>query len=138
MDTQEGEPQRNNDLLFDIEAVVEHAYADLSGPTERVVRVELVAEAGNTRLCGRNRTITVTPAPPEIVELSADAGGPYATLLKQPVTFNGLASTTPNPPIVSYVWDFGGGCCGGGGPTPVNTYGGGSSPHGGTTISQFD
>ena len=63
VDTQEGEVRRDNDQLFDVEALVEHTYSGLSGPTERNVRVELIAEEGNTRLCGRNRRITVAPPP---------------------------------------------------------------------------
>ena len=42
VDTQAGEVRRDNDKLFDIEEIVEHTYEDLSGPTERTVRVELI------------------------------------------------------------------------------------------------
>ena len=66
VDTQEGEVQRDNDELFDVEEIVEHTYDGLSGQTERTVRVELIHEVGNTRLCARNRNITVRPpAAPE-------------------------------------------------------------------------
>ena len=50
VDTEAGEVRRDNDELFDIEEIVEHTYEDLSGPTERTVRVELIHEDGNTRL----------------------------------------------------------------------------------------
>jgi hypothetical protein len=63
-DTQEGEVRRDNDELFDIEELVEHTYDGLSRPTEFTVRVELVHEDGNTRLCARNRGITVQPGGP--------------------------------------------------------------------------
>ena len=61
VDTQQGEVRRDNDELFDIEKIVEHSYEGLSGQTERTVRVELIHEEGNTRLCARNREITVSP-----------------------------------------------------------------------------
>ena len=64
VDAQAGEVRRDNDELFDIEEIVEHTYEDLSGPTERTVRVELIHEDGNTRLCARNREITVSPPAP--------------------------------------------------------------------------
>ena len=63
VDTQAGEVRLDNDDLFDIEETVEHTYEGLSGPTERTVRVELIHEDGNTRLCARNRNITVRPPP---------------------------------------------------------------------------
>lgn len=60
VDTQAGEVRRDNDQLYDIERVVEHTYEGLSGQASKTVRVELVHEEGNTRLCGRNRDITVS------------------------------------------------------------------------------
>lgn len=48
-----------------------------------------------------------TPAPS--VSLAADPGGPYEAIADRSVTFSGLGSTTPDPPITSYRWDFGDG-----------------------------
>jgi hypothetical protein len=60
VDTQAGEVRRDNDLVYDVEAVVEHTYDGLTDPTEYNVRVELVLEGGS-RGCARNRNITVAP-----------------------------------------------------------------------------
>ena len=62
VDTQAGEVRRDNDLLYDVEAIVEHTYEGLTGPREYNVRVELVLEGGS-RGCARNRKVTVTPPP---------------------------------------------------------------------------
>ena len=70
VDTEAGEVRRDNDELFDIEEIVEHTYEDLSGPTERTVRVELIHEDGNTRLCARNRNITVRPPAAAVAALN--------------------------------------------------------------------
>jgi hypothetical protein len=73
VDTQAGEPQRDNDDLYDIETLVEHSYDAPRTPTDYTVRVELILEGG-TRGCARNRDITVTPLPPSCTS-DADCGG---------------------------------------------------------------
>lgn len=60
VDTQAGQPQRDNDDLFDIEAIVEHTYEGLPRQKTFTVRVELILEGG-TRGCARNRDVTVDP-----------------------------------------------------------------------------
>jgi hypothetical protein len=54
--------------------VVEHTYEGLTRPTELTVRVELVHEEGRTRLCARNRNISISP-PPAQCNSDADCGG---------------------------------------------------------------
>ena len=64
--------------------MVEHTYEGLSGQTERTVRVELIHEDGNTRLCARNLHITVRPSaapesedpPPVLFSFNGELSGP--------------------------------------------------------------
>jgi hypothetical protein len=52
---------------------------------------------------------------PTRVPITANCGGPNGTSNSGvSITFNGSASTTPDPPIVTYAWDFGDGTTGAG------------------------
>jgi hypothetical protein len=66
-----------------------------------------------------------TPAPtptPTPVALAADCGGPYGVVQAgRSITFSGLKSTTPNPPL-SYSWDPGDKTGALTGATPSHTY----------------
>ncbi len=59
----EGEPRRNDATRFDIETLIEHVYPPVTSPVTLSVRAELniVGKSGN---CGRNRSVTLEPAPP--------------------------------------------------------------------------
>ena len=61
--------------------------------------------------------VTVAPAP----MAHADAGGPYAGTVNQPVTFDGTHSTAPAGELLTYRWDFGDGGAGTGA-SPTHTY----------------
>jgi hypothetical protein len=53
---------------------------------------------------------------------TASCGGPYGPVeAGDPFTFDGRGSTSPNPPINTYAWDFGDGTQGSGA-TPTHTY----------------
>jgi len=82
VDTQAGEPRRDNDDIFDIYALVEHEY-DFTQNTEVTVRVELILE-DTTRGCARNRSAVV------------GSGGP--TLITRVVT----GTSPPNPATISF------------------------------------
>ena len=58
VDVGEGEVQRNDDTLSDIEKIIEHTYTGLTQPTELKVRVELIVR-GRSGGCVRVRQITV-------------------------------------------------------------------------------
>ncbi len=111
VDTQAGEVRRDNDELFDIEETVEHTYEELSGPTERTVRVELIHEDGNTRLCARNRKITVRPASEVevIYSFNGSRGGPFDVRTGPERTFgngSGVASWTEDGVVVNLAGGF--------------------------------
>jgi hypothetical protein len=56
--------------------------------------------------CGKSNDTTRVP-------LTANCGGPYGLSTSGvAITFNGSASTTPDPPIVTYAWNFGDGATG--------------------------
>lgn len=61
-------------------------------------------------------TIGAGNAPPV-----CDAGGPYAALVAQIITFDGTGSVDPDGTIVDYAWDFGDGRTGGG-PLALHVY----------------
>lgn len=101
----------------------------LFGRTWLMVAAVLAIGAAGPAGCGKTTTTktsdtptTPSPAPLPAVNLVADPGGPYEAIAGRAVTFSGLDSTTPNPPITSYRWDFGDGSEMVDAPTPSHVY----------------
>lgn len=63
----------------------------------------------------------ISDPPPANAPPTADANGPYASTVGQPVTFSSAGSTDSDGSIVSYVWDFGDGSIESG-ESPNHTY----------------
>ena len=76
----------------------------MSRKTTRAIGVTaILLSAVGILTCGKDSAPTRVP-------LAADCGGPYKSSNSGvSITFNGSASTTPDPPIASYAWDFGDG-----------------------------
>jgi PKD repeat protein len=79
-----------------------HAYATLGSFT-----VTLVVSDGTDSSAPATTTVTVSNQLPV-----ASAGGPYAAVRNQTITFSGASSTDPDGDALSYAWDFGDGSTG--------------------------
>jgi PKD repeat protein len=88
-----------------------HAYASLGTYT-----AILVVSDGYTSSAPSSATVTITNRNPV-----ANAGGPYAGVRGQAITFNGTGSSDPDGDPLTYAWNFGDGATGTGA-TPTHAY----------------
>ena len=69
-----GEVRGDDPNLFDIETVVEHLYSPVAAEVTVLVRAELIV-LGKTGNCARNRSVTLSPAPPPAPPADAGSSG---------------------------------------------------------------
>jgi len=80
------------------------------------VALTVTDDGGATDTASTTATITPAPIPP-----SANAGGPYSSVVGSVISFDGTASSDSDGTIVSYAWDFGDGGVASG-PLPTHSY----------------
>ncbi len=100
---------RFSDDTSDIDEVYEHQYLDLRGPTEMLVRVELIRD-GLTGNCPRNRRVLVTPpegasSPSAPSTQTASVGPGIGSVDSYDFTYaDGVRFTVSTPLTLDSVW----------------------------------
>jgi len=89
-------------------------------PGSYLVRLTVVDAAGELDTDFAVAQISASTTPPSVGP-TADAGGPYATILGNPIQFSAAGSNAGDAPIASWSWDFGDGNTGEG-ETVSHTY----------------
>lgn len=88
-----------------------HAYTNAG-----TFAVTLTVNDGTVNSTAATATVTISNQAP-----TANAGGPYAGVRNQAITFSGAASNDPDGDTLTYSWDFGDGGVATG-PTPTHLY----------------
>jgi len=89
-----------------------HAYA-----TAGTFTVTLTVNDGTANSTAATATVTISNQAPV-----ANAGGPYAGVRNQAITFSGAVSNEPDGDTLTYSWDFGDGSPAGSGVAPTHAY----------------